>query len=336
MRKPLILGGILVVVTAVTGLWFDIPALGWVGRADKPLTLYGNVDIRQVPLGFRVGGRIEKVYFDEGDDVKAGNVIARLDAVPYRNAMQAAEAEVLGLRSTLDKLVAGPRKSEIAQAAATLNERHADLEHLELAYERAVRLRPNGTISQAGLDEASAAKSAAAARAESAREALVLLQEGSRVEDIATARATLAAAEANLASARTSLADTELRAPNDGVILSRVREEGAIVSSSDIVSVLSLRQPVWVRSYIPETDLGKIHPGMELDVYSDTHPDAPVKGTVGFISPVAEFTPKSVETAELRTDLVYRLRIIIPDAGPQLRQGMPVTISLPQAGGERR
>jgi HlyD family secretion protein len=333
MRKPLILGGILAVATAA-GLWFYIPALGWVGRADKPLTIYGNVDIRQVPLGFRVGGRIAKVYFDEGDDVKAGSVIARLDNVPYRNAMQAAEADVLGLRSTLDKLVAGPRKSEIAQGAATLNERLADLEHLELALERAVQLRPNGTISQAGLDEASAAHAAAAARAESAREALGLLQEGSRAEDIATARANLAAAEAKLASARTSLGDTELRAPNDGVILSRVREEGAIVSSSDIVSVLSIRQPVWVRSYIPETDLGKIHPGMELDVYSDSHPDAPVKGTVGFISPVAEFTPKSVETAELRTDLVYRLRIIIADAGPQLRQGMPVTIKVPQAGGE--
>jgi HlyD family secretion protein len=331
MRKPLILGGILAVATAA-GLWFYIPA-GWVGHVDKPLTIYGNVDIRQVPLGFRVGGRIEKVFFDEGDDVKAGSIIARLDNVPYRNAMDSADAEVLGLRSTLDKLVAGPRKSEIAQAAATLNERLADLEHLELVLERAVRLRPNGTISQAGLDEASAARAAAAARAESAREALGLLHEGSRAEDIATARATLAAAEAKLASARTSLADTELRAPNDGVILSRVREEGAIVSPSDIVSVLSLRQPVWVRSYISETDLGKIHPGMELGVYSDTHPDAPVKGTVGFISPVAEFTPKSVETAELRTDLVYRLRIIIPDA-LQLRQGMPVTIKVPQAGGE--
>jgi HlyD family secretion protein len=250
--------------------------------------------------------------------------------------MQAAEAEVLGLRSTLDKLVAGPRKAEIAQAAATLNERLADLQNLTLAYERAARLRPNGTISQAGLDEASAMKSAAVARADSAREALELLHEGSRAEDIATARASLAAAEANLASARTSLGDTELRAPNDGVILSRVREEGGVVSSSDIVSVLSLRQPVWVRSYISETDLGKIHPGMEVTVYSDTHPDAPVKGTVGFISPVAEFTPKSVETAELRTDLVYRLRITIADAGPQLRQGMPVTIKLPQAGSEPR
>ncbi|MEK1891556.1 MAG: secretion protein HlyD [Phyllobacterium sp.] len=334
MRKPLIFGSILLATTTIAGLWFEIPALGWVD--DKPFTMYGNIDIRQVPLGFRVTGRIEKVFFEEGDDVKAGSVIARLDNVPYKNAVDAVEAEVLGLRSTLDKLVAGPRKSEIAQAAATLNERLADLEHMELVLERAVRLRPNGTISQAGLDEASAQHAAAVARAESAREALGLLQEGSRAEDIATARANLAAAEAKLASARTSLADTELRAPNDGIILSRVREEGAIVSSSDIVSVLTLRQPVWVRSYIPETDLGKIHPGMQLDVYSDTHPDAPVKGTVGFISPVAEFTPKSVETAELRTDLVYRLRIIIADAGPQLRQGMPVTIKLPQAGGETK
>ncbi|WP_141678127.1 efflux RND transporter periplasmic adaptor subunit, partial [Rhizobium leguminosarum] len=198
------------------------------------------------------------------------------------------------------------------------------------------QLRPQGTISEASLDQATAARAMAAARSDSANEALKLLLEGSRVEDIAAADAQLKAAQATLASARTSLDDTELRAPNDGVILSRVRENGAIVSPADTVFVLSLTEPVWVRSYVAEPDLGRIHPGMKVSVASDTSPDKPYEGTIGFISPVAEFTPKSVETPELRTDLVYRLRIVIDKPGPDLRQGMPVTVRFPTptAGGQ--
>lgn len=336
MRKIAILLIAIAVLLASLGWWFGVPAkLGWVERDDTRLTLYGNVDIRQVPLGFRVSGRIDKVLFDEGDIVTAGAVIARLDTAPYEHAVTAAEADVAGLRATLEKAIAGPRDTEIAQAQATLNERMADLQNVTLAYERAVRLRPNGTISQSGLDEAIAAKSMALARTQSAREAFALLKEGTRSEDIAAARASLAAAEANLSTARTSLDDGELRAPNDGIILSRVREPGAIIAPSDVVTVLSLLKPVWVRTYISEVDLGRISPGMIVDVYSDTNPDRPAKGKIGFISPVAEFTPKSVETPELRTDLVYRLRVIIHEAGPDLRQGMPVTIRLPPETGKR-
>lgn len=254
--------------------------------------------------------------------------MAKLDAAPYDFAVRSGEANAAALRATLDKLKAGPRPTEIAQARAAYDESLADLENANLAYDRARQLRPQGTISEASLDQATAAKAMAAARSQSANEALKLLQEGSRVEDIAAADAQVKAAEATLASARTSLADTELRAPNDGVILSRVRENGAIVSPADTVFVLSLTEPVWVRSYVAEPDLGRIHPGMKVSVTSDTAPDKPYEGTIGFISPVAEFTPKSVETPELRTDLVYRLRIVIDKPGPDLRQGMPVTVRL--------
>ncbi|RVG27704.1 HlyD family efflux transporter periplasmic adaptor subunit, partial [Sinorhizobium meliloti] len=163
------------------------------------------------------------------------------------------------------------------------------------------------------------------------REALVLLEEGNRAEDIAAAAAQANAATAKADSARISLEDTQLAAPSDGVILSRVHETGAIVSPADIVYVLSLTEPVWVRAYVAEPDLGRVHPGMKVTITSDTAPDRIYEGTVGFISPVAEFTPKSVETPELRTDLVYRLRIVIANPGKDLRQGMPVTVHLPEA-----
>ncbi len=173
----------------------------------------------------------------------------------------------------------------------------------------------------------------AAARRNSAREALTLIEEGSRSEDIAAARAELAAAQAALASARTALADTELRAPSEGIVLSRVREAGAIVSPSDIVYAIALSEPMWIRSYVSEPNLGRLAPGMRVEIVTDGAPDKPYSGTVGFISPVAEFTPKTVETPELRTHLVYRFRVVVDKGSDGLRQGMPVTIRLPQGGG---
>ncbi|MBW9063260.1 secretion protein HlyD [Rhizobium herbae] len=321
---------LLLAVAGASAWWFELPAkLGWEAAGRQDFVLYGNVDIRQVSLGFRVNGRLSEVAVDEGDAVKRGAVLARLDARPYDYAVRSAEANAAALRATLDKLKAGPRPTEIAQTRANYNASVAELRNAELELTRAEQLRPRGTISQSAFDQATAAKAMAAARAEAARQALNLIEEGTRAEDIATAAAQLQAAEAALASARTSLEDTELRAPNDGVILSRVRETGAIVAPADSVFVLSLTEPVWVRAYVAEPDLGRIHPGMKVKVTSDTRPNDAYEGTIGFISPVAEFTPKSVETAELRTDLVYRLRIVIDKPGADLRQGMPVTVRLP-------
>ncbi|MGO8654656.1 biotin/lipoyl-binding protein, partial [Rhizobium ruizarguesonis] len=170
--------------------------------------LYGNIDIRQVSLGFRVSGRLAELHADEGDVIKTGTVLAKLDAAPYEFAVRSSEANVAALQATLDKLKAGPRPTEIAQARAAYDESLADLANANLAYDRARQLRPQGTISEASLDQATAARAMAAARADSANEALKLLQEGSRVEDIAAADAQLKAAQATLAAARTSLDDT--------------------------------------------------------------------------------------------------------------------------------
>lgn len=330
MRRIVPIAILILVAAGAAAWWYGLPQkLGWLPERTKEFALYGNVDIRQVSLGFRVNGRLASLAVDEGDMIKSGEVLGKLDATPYEAAVASAEANVAALQATLDKLRAGPRPTEIAQAQASYDESLAALSNANIAYDRARQLRPQGTISEANLDQATANRAMAAARADSVNQALKLLQEGTRVEDIAAAEAQLKAAQSALVSARISLADTELRAPNDGVILSRVREPGAIVSPADTVYVLSLTQPVWVRSYVAEGDLGRLQPGMKVQVTSDTHPDKPYDGTIGFISPVAEFTPKSVETPELRTDLVYRLRIVIDKPGPDLRQGMPVTVHFP-------
>lgn len=321
---------IVLAALGVVGWKYDVlAALGIARDTDNEMVLYGNIDIRQVSLAFRVNGRIMEALVDEGDVVKRGDLLARLDRDTYEHAVISAEANVAALRATHEKLVTGPRRTEIAQARATHEASVADLEKARLAYDRAQLLRSRGTVSEAGVDEATAARAMAAARSNMTKEALAFLEEGSRAEDIATAAAQVKAAEAALLTARTSLSDTDLRAPNDGVILSRIKEPGAIVSSSDPVYVLSLTAPVWVRSYIGEVDLGRIYPGMRVMIASDTNPAKRYEGTIGFISPVAEFTPKSVETPELRTDLVYRIRVVIAAPGQDLRQGMPVTLHLP-------
>lgn len=324
-----------VAVVIVLGLVYaasrsDLPVRLGIAKAKDPhVTLYGNVDIRQVELGFRVAGRIAQMKFEEGESVTAGTKLAELDARSYHDTVRGAEAEVARRTALLARFEAGSRPAEIQQAKARVSEVTADLERARQDLSRQQLLVREGASTAVQREHAEAAFAMATARLESTSKALQLTREGARREDIAEAKAGLAAAEASLAAAQTSLADSVLSAPSDGVILSRVREPGAIVGPSDIVYVLSLVKPVWVRAYVAEPLLGRVFPGMEVEVFTDTRPGKAYKGRIGFISPVAEFTPKSVETPELRTDLVYRMRVIVEDADRGLRQDMPVTVRLP-------
>lgn len=331
-RRALIVGA--VVILAAIAAW-DLGLFGSGQATSGPLTLYGNIEIRQANLGFRIAGRLAAMNFDEGQSVAKGTLLAELDARPYQDKVAEAQAQVAEAQANYDKVKNGPRPAEIAEARANLAEQQANLTNAQIALSRSQKLRRTGVASQASLDDAEAAQRMGAARVAADQSALALLLEGSRPEDIAAAHANLLLAQATLAAAQTDLADTRLMAPEDGVILSRVVEPGAILGPSNTVYVLSLTKPVWVRAYIEEPELGRIHPGMEVTLTNDTAPRHVYHGHIGFISPVAEFTPKSVETPELRTDLVYRFRVIVDDADQGLRQGMPVTLEIPQAGGAK-
>ena len=299
---------------------------------ESALLLYGNVDIRQVELGFRVPGRLAAMDVDEGETVTAGQRLARIDPQPYEDALAAAEAGVLQAQANVDKLESGTRPQEVQQARAGVREAEAAFRDAERNFERQEGLVETGASSQRILDAAAAQRDATAARLASAREALALAQEGFRSEDIAAARANLAAAVARRDQAKTQLDDTELAAPSDGTLLARIREPGSMLMQGEPVYSLSLDKPVYVRAYVAEPDLGATAPGTLVDVTSDAS-DKVYQGRIGFVSPRAEFTPKSVETTELRTDLVYRLRIVVTDADSRLRQGMPVTVEVPRTNG---
>jgi HlyD family secretion protein len=332
MKKKLAAGGLVLVVVAAGFLTYRLlhrPAAG-----NGALTLYGNVDIRSVDLGFRVGGRIAAVGVEEGDKIARGEVLARLDAAPYRDELDLAEARQAQAAAQLAKLEAGHRPQEIAQAAALVAQRNAALANLETDYRRKKNLLAMEAVSRQAYDDTTARLKEARAELTTAAEGLKLMREGFRVEDIAAARADLHAAAANVETAKTRLADTAIKAPAAGVILTRVSEPGAIVAAGQTVLTLSLENPVWVRAYVDEPQLGLLAPGMAARVVTDTAPGHPYRGHVGFISPEAEFTPKTVQTTELRTRLVYQIRIVVDDPDHGLRQGMPVTVHLLPAAAE--
>jgi HlyD family secretion protein len=328
MNRIGVVAGLALLAAAGGGAWW------WLGRPAEggPVVLTGNVEVRQVNLGFKVAGRIQGLKVDEGDTVKEGQALAQLEKVYFEDSIAQLTAQRDQAKANLSKMLAGNRAEDIAQAEANMKEKEATLANAKISLQRAEQLLQRAVGTQKTFDDAQAAYREAEARLNSAREALRLMRAGFRSEDIEAARAELAEREAALQVALRQFADADLVAPSRGVVLSRVREVGAIVAAGETVFVLSLTDPVWVRSYVSELDLGRVRPGMEVSVRIDT-PDAPLlKGRIGFISTTAEFTPKTVETQELRTALVYRIRIVVRDAGDILRQGMPVTVSVLDAG----
>lgn len=246
-------------------------------RSDqKTITLYGNVDVRQVDLSFRVNGRVIGMPFEEGDFVPKGTLTAWLEEEPYLDQVKEAEANLQAAYFTL------------LNAEEIFNRRDALIE--------------SGSISQEDYDNAKTARDVA-------------------FENVKSMQAALGVAKKNLA-------DTKVYAPSDGTILTRIKEPGSVVLESDPVYTLSLISPIWVRAFVPEPLLGEIDFGMEAKIYTDTSDDKAYIGHIGFISPVAEFTPKTVESTNLRTDLVYRIRIYADNPDWRLKQGMPVTVRI--------
>ncbi|MCJ2181441.1 efflux RND transporter periplasmic adaptor subunit [Novosphingobium sp. 1949] len=301
---------------------------------DGTLTLHGNVDLRQVSLAFEDSGRIDALAVEEGDRVRKGDRLARLDTTTLALQARQAEADLAGRQDQLRQLRNGSRPEEIAQARATLAAAQADVARTasDLARLQTVSAKTNGRgVSAHDLDAARSAAAAASARAREAGEGLALARKGPREEQIAAGSAQVDAASAQLALLRHRIAKGTLIAPSDGVVRSRLLEVGAMASPQTPVYDIALTSPKWVRVYVTETDLGRIRPGMAAQVTTDAAPDAPVTGHVGYISSVAEFTPKSVETEDLRTALVYEVRIMVTDKDDRLRLGQPVTVRLDTA-----
>lgn len=323
-RQRLIL---LIVFAVLLIAAFSTRGFGLLGRDDGPLTLYGNVDIREVDLGFRVGGRIARIPVEEGQRVKQGMLLAELDRASIDSAVAQADARVAQARAELLKLQRGSRAEDVAQAQARFAAAQVAARDAQRDYERRAPLVEPGAISRDVWESTVAMRDRANAQLAEAQAALTLVRTGARREDIEAAKAAVQAAEAARKSVGTDADDAALLASVDGVVVTRAREPGAIVAPGESVFTIAIDRPVRVRAYVAENQLSRIAPGMKVAVTADGNPKR-YTGTIGYISPRAEFTPKTVETSDLRTDLVYRLRIVVDDPDGKLRQGQPVTVEI--------
>jgi membrane fusion protein YbhG len=328
MKKKTKIIGVLILVLLACGGTLLVRSLLPKAPANE-LVLYGNVDIRQVALAFNGNERIADMLVQEGDKVKKGQLLATLDTLRLSHEVAQAEAQVKAQGEVLAALVAGTRPEDIRKSRADVEAADAEKKNAEVVFQRKSMLAKRDLISKQERDDAKAAADYAQAQLKAARETLALAVAGPRREDIAAARETLKAYEASLSVARRNLEYASLYAPSDGVIQTRILEPGDMASPQTPAFTLALTDPVWVRAYIPEPDMGKIRPGMAAQVTTDSYPGKHYRAWIGFISPTAEFTPKSVETREVRTSLVYQVRVYVCNPDNELRMGMPAAVIIP-------
>lgn len=299
------------------------------GSRPGDLMLSGNIEVTEAQLGFKVSGRVAERLVSEGERVKAGQLIARLDDAEQRAQLNLRRAELAGADAALAELEAGSRPQEIAAAEATLRSMEAERDRTRLDAARQQELRGKDAIADRELEAAQAQLKITEARAAEAGERLKLVKEGPRAEDIAQGRARVEQTRAAVALAETQLENTRLVSPLTGVVLSHNIEPGEYVSpGTPIVTVADLAH-VWVRAYISQTDLGRIRLGEKVAVRTDTFPDKTYEGMVGFIAFEAEFTPKTVQTAQERVKLVFRLKVDLANPNDELKPGMPADVTFP-------
>ena len=292
------------------------------------LTLYGNVDIRETRPAFDDTGRITTMRIVEGARVKKGEWLASIDDSRYAAQLAQAQQRSASLAADLERLVRGSRPEEIARAKATMDGLRATLSYDRAVYARTATLLPQGGASTEQRDDARARLRAARDAYEAARQTYLLAVRGPRAEDVAAARHAYRAALAATALARREFADTRLLAPVDGVVEERILEPGDMASPAVPVYTIAITGPKWVRAYVPESDLGRVHLGMRATITTDSYPGRGYRGWIGYLSPTAEFTPKTVENPSLRTALVYQVRVYVCDRRDELRLGMPATVSI--------
>jgi HlyD family secretion protein len=297
------------------------------GAADG-ISLSGTVEAREATLAFQVGGRIAKLLVDEGQKVAAGDEVALLVGEDYALALQRARAEVAAAEAALALLEAGTRSQELKVAEAALEKARAEKRYAEEEVTRLTSLLKKNLTSQDLLDQARLRRDVAISTVSQARQNLLLLREGPRQQEIERARAQLEALRSAAQTAERQHGYTRLTSPVSGIVSLRQAEAGEVVGAGQAVfKVAELARP-WVRAYLNESDLARVRLGQGARVTVDGLPGKVFDGTLSFISPKAEFTPKTVETRELRVDLVYRVKVELQDPQGSLKLGMPADVIL--------
>ncbi|AJE04164.1 efflux RND transporter periplasmic adaptor subunit [Geobacter pickeringii] len=319
MKKKVVII-VLVLLAAAVALWF---ATSRRSPSDGSIAVSGNIEVTDVEVSFKVPGKVRERLVDEGETVKAGQVVARLDDEDRRLEVAQQERQVEGLAAALREQENGFRREEIAQADAAVTRARADADRLETDFVRQEALYRREVIPRRDFDAVKAARDSSRALLRETEARQELMHRGQRRERIDAARAQFRQAQETLALTRTRLGYTTLASPTAGLVLSKHVEPGEqVVAGTPVITVGDVTN-TWLRAYIAETDLGRIKVGQKARIRTDTWPDRRYEGTVTFISPEAEFTPKNVQTEKERVKLVYRIKITIPNPKMELKPGMP-------------
>lgn len=283
----------------------------------------GNIETTTVGVGFKIAGHVVQRLAEEGDSIKKGQPIAKLETADLELEVANAKAQLLASQAVLAQLKNGSRPQDVSAARAALRSTEADKNNAAAEYQRIQQLFAQNAISAQDRDRSRTAYATAAARADQAAQQLSLVMEGPRQEEIEVATARLEQAKQTFHLAQTRLAYAQVTSPIDGVVLSKNVESGEYVSPGAPVVTIGVLDQLWLKAYIAESDLGKVKLGQKVAVTTDTYPNKTYNGTIGFIASEAEFTPKNIQTAEERVKLVYRIKIMIENIARELKPGMP-------------
>jgi HlyD family secretion protein len=276
-----------------------------------------------VEVSFKIAGRVDKRLIDEGEKVEAGQLVAVLDTSELLRDLAFRQAQWEAAQATLLLMIRGYLPEEIAQAKAKEVEAKADLDRQKADYKRQHSLYRGEVISAREFDSSSNAYEVAKARYQSARENLILLEKGTRVEKIQEAEANLEAAKQSVALAEVRLGYANLYSPLKGYALTKNVETGEYVSAGTPIITVGNLHDVWLRAYVDESQMGLVYLGQKVHIKTDSYPNKVYEGHVTFISQEAEFTPKNVQTEKERVKLVYRIKAEVPNETLELKPGMP-------------
>lgn len=331
VRKKIIVLLVLFIVVASILVFY----LRWNARkpSSNVLLISGNIEAHESLVGFKVQGRLNELFVQEGQFVQEGDLIARLDGKDYVQQVSIDEAALASREAELDLALAGSRTQEIKAAEQAVLDAQADMELKKIEYQRNQALyERNAGVSAEARDVAATNLKRAQATYERTRQTYDELLEGTRKEQIAINRANVNTARQSLGLSRIRLEYTSLFAPKTGVVTVRQAELGEVMQPGAPVVTIADVDHLWLRGYVSETDLGRVRWGQPAAVKTDTYPGKKYKGRVSFISSVAEFTPKSVETHKERVTLVYRIKIDLDNPNHELKPGMPADAEIDVAG----
>lgn len=292
------------------------------------LRVSGNIEMTDAEVSFKIQGRVEERVVSEGETVRAGQIVARLDTGELAQEVALRKAEVWAASAALAELETGSRPEEIAQAEAVVRRSRAEVERALADFRRLKRLHEQDNVSVQDYDAAKTAVDVTEAKLREVQEQLRLVKKGPRIEKIERSRAQLRQAQEALALAETRLSYATLASPLTGVVLSHNIEPGEFVAAGTPIVTVGDLEHVWLRAYVDETDLGRVKVGQAARVTTDTFPGKGYEGRVTFIASQAEFTPKSVQTEKERVKLVYRIKVTIANPHMELKAGMPADAQL--------